>query len=101
MSESRQISTQTVLNVVGSSISILTKYTNTIEGDIIQVFISEVFNGELVDGVSFIEGELGISLPTDSTLITSIDNEGNLIITSSDASQYSIDPNTGQLIYTY
>ena len=101
MPESKQITTETILNVVGSSISILSRYYNPALGDIIVAFISEVVGGETVDGVNFIEGEGGITSTTGSSGIYTLDSNGNLIITSGDASQYSVDTLTGQLVYTY
>jgi hypothetical protein len=101
MPTTTQIPTTTILNVVGSSISILTKYIDPNLGDVLQAFIVETVGGETVDGVNFIEGEGGITKPASSSLIASVDGSGNLILTSSDSSQYSVDSITGQLVYTY
>lgn len=91
------IHTHTTLSVTGSSISILTKYTEDNIGEQF-CFISEVVGGEIVDTVPFIEGEGGISLLDNMSV--SINTSGELVITGTDASSYSLDSETGTLIYT-
>jgi len=105
MSEARVITSQTTLNVIGSSITITTKYVNENAGGVYAAFISNVLNGELVDGLSFIEGQGGITMLDEfypSSLNFTLDaSTGELIVTASDASNYSIDGLTGELVYTY
>jgi len=104
MAEVRTITSHTTLNVIGSSITITTKYINENAGGVSLAFISNVLNGELVDSVSFIEGQGGISMLDNypSSLDFALNpSTGELIVTASDASNYSIDGMTGALIYTY
>ena len=94
------IPTQTTLSVVGVSITITTIYNGGDLGGIISAWISEVIGGEIVDGISFIEGEGGI-MTDDFVTTASLNSNGELIVTAPDAAQYSVDTVTGQLIYTY
>lgn len=105
MSETRQINTYTTLNVIGTSITINTRYINENAGGVSLAFISEELNGETVDSVAFIEGEGGITMQDNyypSALNFSLDaSTGELIVTASDASNYAVDGDSGELTYTY
>lgn len=102
MPESRQIPSQTTLSVVGSVITITTRYHNEDQGGVVFAFISQIVGGEAHNGVGFIEGEGGIIIDDSFNLDFNLDaSSGELIVTAPDAAQYSIDTNTGQLVYTY
>lgn len=98
MSELKLISTQTVLNVVGSVITIRTFYIDPLAG-VSLAFISEVIGGETVDTIAFIEGEGGISVSGASPPTFSLNSNGELIVTATDSANYNVDTSTGQLQY--
>ena len=103
MPESRIIPSQTTINIVGSAITVLTQYFNeAINGGTINAFVMEVIGGQTVDGVSFIEGEGGISIGEDlaSPPVFSFNSNGELIVTDPLSSQFSVDGLTGQLQFT-
>lgn len=99
MAETKIIETQTLVTIVGSAISIKAYYeTGVSSGNTLLAFISDIV--QTVDGVGFIEGELGITMENYPTAIDyEIDNDGNLIVIADDAEHYSID-SSGSLIYT-
>ncbi len=93
--ETRLIPTITEVNIVGNQISILTYYNEGI--DIIRAFITDMTT--VSDGVSFIEGEGGISTSNVSDVFAlDSDDEGNLIVIGENAAQFSLDEDTGQLV---
>ena len=105
MPESRIIPTQTTLSVIGSNITINTKYVDVSQGGVLLAFISEIVGGQSVDSVPFIEGDGGIQMNDDfypSSLNFSLDQPtGDLIVTAPDSAQYSVDTSTGELVYTF
>ena len=103
MPESKIISTYTTLSVVGPVITITTQYFNDLSGGVILAFISEIVGGETIDSIPFIEGEGGITInsPLYPSLNFSLNSSGELIVTGPNATQFSVDSLTGELIYTY
>jgi hypothetical protein len=105
MSQSRIINTHTTLNVIGSTITINTRYKNEFAGGVSLAFISDELNGEIVDSIAFKEGEGGIRMLDDyypGSLDFSLDaSSGDLIVIAKDASNYGIDEVSGELTYTY
>ena len=104
MPETKVITSSTVTSIVGSDISIITSYREVTDTNILPDTIS-AFIGDKVatfDGISYIEGELIIQMKNNPLQIDySIDANGNLVVFSNqgDENKYSIDSNTGQLIY--
>ena len=100
MPEQKTIETKTSVSIVGSAISIRAYYDADVDViNTILAFISDIV--QTVDGVGFIEGELGITMQNYLTDIDySIDASGNLIVFAGDADNYSINFD-GNLIYTY
>ena len=98
MPETKQISTFTNLNVVGTEISIYTYY-GVVSPSLLEVFLADVVG--ISNGVPYIEGEgiaiLAVPL-TELDLI--VDNDGDLNIIGDEALDYSIDSD-GNLIYNY
>jgi hypothetical protein len=97
MPQTQEISTITSFSVVGTDITILTAYNSGIQ-DIISIFIADVAGS--LNSVSYVEGELMAYWIDDNGLDMWINSNGEFIISSSDASSYSINAN-GELIYTY
>ena len=99
MPDSVILNTSTTFTKVGSDISIYTEYVDPETGSIISVFIADE-TGSLLS-VPYVEGE-GVANISGSSLDIYLDPQtGNVYIDSDDANSYSIDPQTGQLQYTY
>ena len=99
MAETKVLETRTSISVIGDAISIRAYYdTSEVSSDTIEAFISE--SVQVREGVPLIEGELAIIMDNyPGSIDYEIDDDGNLIVTSDDASQYSID-SAGDLIYS-
>ena len=96
MAETKVLETRTSVSVIGDVISIRAYYdTSEVSSDTIEAFISE--SVQVREGVPLIEGELAIIYENDVDY--EIDDDGNLIVNDTDASQYSID-SAGDLIYS-
>lgn len=98
MSEEKIIVTQTAVSIIGNTISIRSYYEQDTGINTLLAFICD--NVTIVDGISFIEGELGIQMNNYPAGIDyEINENGELIIFTEDATNYSIDSD-GNLIYT-
>lgn len=94
MPESKDIKTVTTTLVSGGTIQIKTEYA----GHDIYAFIAEEV--DTLNGVSYIEGELMMVIGSVPMIpVFSINSNGELIVTSSDAVRYHLDTMTGQLQY--
>lgn len=100
MPEEKILSTQLVVTILSNNISIRSYYNGSeVDINTLSAFISDII--QVVDGTSFIEGELGMTLKNyPSKIDYSIDSNGNLIVFGDDAANYLIDENTGELIYS-
>jgi len=99
MPETKEITTVTTLNVVGSSIEIETAYIDeTLLNEILSIFIAD--SATTIDSIVFLQGEAGVTLAPGATTIVYIDSDGDLIISGPDAANYSLNED-GELIYTY
>jgi hypothetical protein len=101
MVESRLINTQTNISTTATEIDILTFYINDQGQDIIFTSITSSVGSQ--EGVSFQENELIVflkedSFPGDTNIL--LNSDGELVIISDNASQYSIDSD-GDLIFTF
>lgn len=101
MPETVELEVQTTVSIIGDAISIRTYYdTSEVDTDTIEAFISDVV--QIIDGVPIIEGELCIRMEDSaypSDIDYTINEDGELIVTSDNADNYSID-SAGDLIYT-
>lgn len=100
MPEEKILLTQTSVSIIGSAISIRSYYNGEeAANDTLAAFISDIV--QTVDGVGIIEGELSIQMNENYPLEIdyTIDSNGDLIVNSDDANNYSIN-SSGQLIYT-
>lgn len=105
MPEQKVIPSSTVTSIVGTDITILTRYREESDVNILPDTILAFITNQTAsyDGVSHVEGELIIEMKNNPLQIDySIDSDGNLIVFSNqgDESNYSIDNQTGQLVYT-
>ena len=98
MPEIKKLETKTVIETLNSLISITAIFDQT-GSDVLSAFISDTV--KVLNTIPFIEGELGITMNDNypDGIDFEFDQDGNLIITSDDADQYSIDEN-GNLIFT-
>lgn len=87
--------TTTVTKFIDSVLHILTQYSGDVVNFITSAFISE--KNVTINGVYFEEGDLCVIYEGINNVY--INNDGDLIIDSDDAEQYSIDEQ-GNLIYT-
>jgi hypothetical protein len=95
--EIKELSTQTTVNVVGNLISITASY-QALSINTLIAFISEFI--QIVDSVSFVEGELGIRMINSPDKIDyRMNDDGELIVIADDVANYDIDDD-GNLIYT-
>lgn len=99
MAESKLITTQTILNVISTSITITTLYVSQDIGNVISAFISEQIGGETINSIFFKEGEGGVTSSTGATISFILNSNGELIVIGTDASSFGIDSN-GELTYT-
>lgn len=95
MAEEKLINTRTDIATSGSSISIFTYYFKPAES-YLQFFVP--LTDGATGGVNFIAGDLGYTIENLSDIF-SINEKGELIVSSIYADRYSIDEN-GDLIYT-
>lgn len=104
MAEQKIIPTSTVISTfeISPNIEIFTFYEDGIS-DTKQVFIAESDGSRL--GTSFTEGELVVTLNNASVFIDyELNSSGELIVyvedTRDNSDNYSLDEDTGELIYT-
>lgn len=104
MPESKIITTQTTLTVIGTAISLKTLYLDESITGVISAFLSETVGGETLDGTPFIEGEGGVTIGLGyypAELDFQVNGNGELIVIAPDSANFSVDTDTGQLVYTY
>jgi hypothetical protein len=99
MPETKVLNTRTLVTIIGANISIQSYYDQGIvNNNILEGFISDSI--KTVEGMNFIEGELGIRMQNyPSKIDVTLDDNGNLVIVGDDADKYSLDA-SGNLIYT-
>ncbi len=97
MSETKQITTSTVVTIVGSSLRIFTRFIGGVVETVLNFFIRD--SDGIVNDVSFREGELGYYLEGYPSFGASLNDKGELIIVDEDTSIYEID-SMGHLIKT-
>lgn len=100
MPEISELSVRTNTSVNGDAIEIFTFYREPVLPDIINTFISNDSGNYL--GTGYIEGECVIEFVQggDSNISFFLDVDGTFVINSTDASKYSLDSLTGNLLYT-
>lgn len=92
------LSTITETTIVPPDIDIFTYYNDEDSLNLIAIFIGD--EAITYKGVAYEEGDL-VAEYVDSLLDINLDSDGNLIIDSNDANQYSLNAETGELIYTH
>lgn len=97
MPQTQIVPTQTSISVIGLNIAIKTEYVSSGPPNVISAFISETIG--MLNGTSYVEGELIITVKDYPDTDFLLDSMGNLIVISDDANNYNIDSN-GNLTYT-
>lgn len=89
------LNTQTTITREGAGIDIFTFYSGSTRS--ISAFISESVTS--IQGINFIEGELGFVITNWPNITFKLNDKGELIVVGDEAEKFSI-TETGDLIYT-